>query len=104
MYEVVKRKVMEQVAGATVPSVKWVVTNKETPKATAQSSTCSSRNSERGLCHTKTKGAPGVYNQKEKDVEITLHVDDFLVLEEEKHLVDLEAARGKVYKVQRECF
>ena len=33
VYEVVKREVMEQTPGATVLSVKWVPTNKATPKA-----------------------------------------------------------------------
>ena len=30
------------------------------------------------LRYTETKGAPGVHYQKEQDVEITLHVDNFL--------------------------
>ena len=33
VYEVVKREVMEQTPGATMLSVKWVLTNKGTPKA-----------------------------------------------------------------------
>ena len=33
VYEVVKREVMEQTLGATMLSVKWVLTNKGTPKA-----------------------------------------------------------------------
>ena len=36
-----------------------------------------------------------MYYQKEKDVEITLHVDDFLVVGEE-----LKAALSKVYKLK----
>ena len=41
----------------------------------------------RGLGCTETKGAPGVCYHKEKVVEITLHVDDFLVVGEEEHLL-----------------
>ena len=37
---------------------------------------------------------------KEKDVEITLHVDDFLVLGEEEHLLELSKALEKVYKLK----
>ena len=54
----------------------------------------------RGLGYTETKGAPGVYYHKEKDVEITLHVDDFLVVGEEEHLMELKAALEKVYKLK----
>ena len=39
----------------------------------------------RGLGYAETKGAPFVYYHKEKDVEITLHIDDFLVVGEEEH-------------------
>ena len=35
VYEVVKREVMEQTPGATMLSVKWVLTNKGTPEAPA---------------------------------------------------------------------
>ena len=54
----------------------------------------------RGLGYTETKGAPGVYCYKQKDVEITLHVDDFLVVGEEEHLLELKTALGKVYKLK----
>ena len=37
---------------------------------------------------------------KEKDVEITLHVDDFLVVGEEEHLLELKTALEKVYKLK----
>ena len=42
----------------------------------------------------------GVYFQKEKDAEITLQVDDFLVVGEEEHLLELKAALNKVYKLK----
>ena len=54
----------------------------------------------RGLGYAETKGAPGVYYHKEKDVEITLHVDDFLVVGEEEHLLELKTALEKVYKLK----
>ena len=40
-----------------------------------------------------------MYYHKEKDVEITLHVDDFLVVGEEEHLLELKSALEKVYKL-----
>ena len=54
----------------------------------------------RGLGYAETKGAPGVYYHKEKDVEITLHVDDFLVVGEDEHLHELKTALEKVYKLK----
>ena len=54
----------------------------------------------RGLGYTETKGALGVSYQKVKDVGITLHVDDFMVVGEEEHLLELKAALSKVYKVK----
>ena len=38
-----------------------------------------------------------MYYHKEKDVEITLHVDDFLVVGEEEHLLELKTALGQFY-------
>ena len=54
----------------------------------------------RGLGVAETKGAPGVYYHNEKDVEITLHVDDFLVVGEEEHLLELKMALEKVHKLK----
>ena len=54
----------------------------------------------RGLGYAETKGAPGVYYHKEKDVEITLHADDFLVMGEEEHPLELKTALEKVYKLK----
>ena len=51
----------------------------------------------RGLGYTETKGAPDVYYHEEKDMEITLHVDDFLVVGEEEHLLELKTALGQFY-------
>ena len=50
--------------------------------------------------HRETKGAPDVHYQKEKDVDITLHVDDFLLVVEEEHLLKLKMALEKVYKLK----
>ena len=112
-------------------SVKWVTTNKGTPKAPVPKARFVARENAsaldrdtlfsvaiarsliskaasarrvgktlRGLGCTETKGAPGVYYHKEKDVEVTLHVDDFLVVGEEEHLLELNTALGKVYKLK----
>ena len=48
------------------------------------------RHAPRHVGKTLRKGAPGVHYQKEKDVEITLHVDEFLLVGGEEHLLDLE--------------
>ena len=61
------------------------------------SKSCTGRATPRSLGYTETKGVPGVYYHKEKDVEITHHLDDLLVVGEEEHLLELKTAlAGKV--------
>ena len=54
----------------------------------------------RSLGYMETVGMPGMYYHPERDVQIALHVDDFLVVGEEEDLIELRDALKQHYEMK----